>query len=527
MGAIVSLVRDASRTISTAWAVLSTLNEQYQRALERLRRAPGLPRPNPTSSYWQDDAPFPDLVDHQDALPAEVDVVIVGSGITAAAAATTLLALSPETSVAVLEARQLCSGATGRNGGHIKCVPYEVYPTLRKKGFGEEAAVRLTRTQTRHVEALMQVGRKFPLGEVRKVETVDLYLEDKDFEEALKELEETKQAIPELDYAVWHGPEARKHFGVNEKIKGAVSYQAGALWPYRLVTSLWHHLMTTHAPNLTLSTHTPVTSVSRGGDDKNDKDGRYLVQTPRGNLRARHVLHATNGFAPQLVPSLVGVVGGSHAEMTAQRPGDDFPRCHGQRSWSVIYRPGFDYITQRPDGPGGEMGDLMVGGGFFRSKEQGMDVLGVYDDSYTDAFPVMHLYGCMPTVFQPNWGAGSAMKKSWSGIVALTGDTLPLVGRLPSSDPAAPSRQPATASSLKAGSGEWVSAGYNGEGMVWAWLCGSAVAVMMAGEEDNDVAPGLGRPGGRLTEWFPVEELAVNAARLKRADLKNLADVLT
>jgi hypothetical protein len=81
-----------------------------------------LPRSSPTTSYWQD-PPDAEVADYMSAasLPGEVvDTVIVGSGITSAGVAWGLL--SNETReqhsgrVVMLEARQACSGATGRNG---------------------------------------------------------------------------------------------------------------------------------------------------------------------------------------------------------------------------------------------------------------------------------------------------------------------------------------------------------------------------------------------------------------------------
>ncbi|GKT44461.1 uncharacterized protein ColSpa_04642 [Colletotrichum spaethianum] len=74
-----------------------------------------------------------------------------------------------------------------------------------------------------------------------------------------------------------------------------------------------------------------------------------------------------------------------------------------------------------------------------------------------------------------------------------------------------------------AGAGEWVSAGYGGDGMVWAWLCGTALAVMISGKEGVALEKGVGFPGGKLEEWFP-KELLITEARVKRADMSNLVD---
>lgn len=79
---------------------------------------PGLPRPNPTQSFWQM-PPHPELSTIQSPeLPKETDIVIIGSGITGCSVARALLEEEPlgPVHVTILEARTLTSGATGRNG---------------------------------------------------------------------------------------------------------------------------------------------------------------------------------------------------------------------------------------------------------------------------------------------------------------------------------------------------------------------------------------------------------------------------
>jgi glycine/D-amino acid oxidase-like deaminating enzyme len=85
----------------------------------------GLPVPNPTTSYWQ--ASFRDSPvhnhGHDDPLPSEecvADIVIIGSGISGAVSAYVLQQEAPHLSIVMVEAREACSGATGRNGGHCR-----------------------------------------------------------------------------------------------------------------------------------------------------------------------------------------------------------------------------------------------------------------------------------------------------------------------------------------------------------------------------------------------------------------------
>jgi hypothetical protein len=83
-----------------------------------------LPRANPTTSYWQD-PPDPEIADHlgSEQVPEIADTVIIGSGITGSLVAWNLLQSEGHGRVVMLEARQACSGATGRNGNsHLpKC----------------------------------------------------------------------------------------------------------------------------------------------------------------------------------------------------------------------------------------------------------------------------------------------------------------------------------------------------------------------------------------------------------------------
>ena len=85
---------------------------------ERAAIPPGLPRSNPTESYWQSTGMIDTIADHRTTLelPGSADVVIIGSGISGASIAFNVLDLEPTTRVVVLEARQACSGASGRNG---------------------------------------------------------------------------------------------------------------------------------------------------------------------------------------------------------------------------------------------------------------------------------------------------------------------------------------------------------------------------------------------------------------------------
>jgi glycine/D-amino acid oxidase-like deaminating enzyme len=174
---------------------------------------------------------------------------------------------------------------------------------------------------------------------------------------------------------------------------------------------------------------------------------------------------------------------GMRAHMSVQNPGPhSYTGFHGDRSWSIVYgTDDFDYITQRPSS--NDEGDIMLGGGTFRSKNNGLDQIGVWNDSRTDVFTSAHLAGILPIVFSQEKQQRYAethsrcLQQHWSGIISLTADSLPFVGKLDSRIGGKGSGD------VQGDTAEWIAAGYNGEGMVFAWLCGTALGIMIMGSE--------------------------------------------
>jgi glycine/D-amino acid oxidase-like deaminating enzyme len=539
---IVKRLLSLFKSIKTLISILRELSNDWSKVAARMKAAPGYPPANPTLSQWQDHPPFPELVDIQTpgGPPPTADIVIIGSGISGVAIARTVLhelrRKEGETltgrRVVVLEARELCSGATGRNGGHIKASAHEAFHGMvHKQGLDPARAGRLCAFMLSHLNVLTGLARAEGIEDVsecRRVETVDFAV-DAETDAKMKGLmdEFTPFAPAGFEMVSHTGEQARERFGVNERVVGAVSYPAGALSPYRLVTALWRKLLDEFPGVLAIETGTTVEEVrvndQSASSAKLEEAGSfpYEVITSRGRILARHVVHATNAHTSQLVAGLRGKGTSALCHMTAQRAADYFPDKDGSRSWSVIFGQGFDYVTQRPTG------ELMIGGGFFQGPKQGMEMIGVYDDSKLDALTVMHLEGVIPTLFDPGHkveGEGARVIKAWSGAIGLTPDFMPLVGRL---DPRITSRKvkQERKDDGKVPPGEWISAYFCGDGMVWAWLCGAALGVMLAGSEDEDLPAEPGRPAGKLADWFP-SELYASWERVKGMNATDLADAL-
>lgn len=96
--------------------VINTLREldaEYHSVIKRVDLSPGLPVNEPTLPFWA--VPPANLPTRNTSLPKHVDVLVIGSGITGVSCVRTLLKKGPPgLRVLVLEARDVCSGATAR-----------------------------------------------------------------------------------------------------------------------------------------------------------------------------------------------------------------------------------------------------------------------------------------------------------------------------------------------------------------------------------------------------------------------------
>ncbi|KAB5583006.1 FAD dependent oxidoreductase [Coniochaeta sp. 2T2.1] len=455
-----------------------------------------LPRTGPTTSYWQD--PPDRIADERttETLPQEADVVVVGSGITGAAVAWNLLkhipvadgvvAATPDTrkpSVVMLEARQACSGATGRNGGHTKAASYRTY-AHHAATLGEEEAIKIAKLEFSNICAVQSFAAAHNLAveaDVNPCNTVDVIYDPEQWEAAQASVQAMRDALGEDDaaakYELYSPEEVRDRFycpggeGEGERVEGGVGYFAGSLSSYRFTCGL---LRMGIARGLNLQTHTPVTGLTKLDD------GRWEVTTPRGKVSARKVVVATNGYTGAILPQFQGVIVPLRGQITAQRPGSRMPfgGCL-PTTYSFIYEDGYEYLITRPSGSR-FAGDVVVGGGLARADgDGGVGEYGTTDDTAVNARVSEYLRETTPRYFgSDNWGEDDRegrVRAEWTGIMGYSPDGYPFVGEMPGGQ-----------------RGLWVSAGFQGHGMVLCWKSAEALVEMMEG-----------RDGEELRGWFP------------------------
>ncbi|KAL1310462.1 hypothetical protein AAFC00_000756 [Neodothiora populina] len=463
---------------------------------------PGLPVRFPTHAGWQAEPSRLAEVQSQ-TLPGLVDVVIVGSGITGASVAKTLLEGSASAQVAMLEARTLCSGATGRNGGQIATYGTALYSSA-KSLIGIEAATRFVDFTLKNVEALAALMEEYvPVdAEYRKVDRVRTFSDDVYFQEVKRSVAEYEkdnpQSIHKGMYTFKTSDELLKEHGIHGAVGGMV-FPAAACWPYRFISKLYQSLLEKYRTRFSIETNTPATAITY--EAHGDPSHPYLVATPRGTTRATHVVHATNGYSGHLVPELRGRVIPYRGTMTVQDLSSAVPNHGYAKTWSIHHKPKVDrdfeaiatgafYLQQNA-----HTGHFWFVG---ECKKASMTVTA--DDSFTDGIAVDYLRAKLARFFGLEPSLAHKLVAAWTGIMGFTADGFPMVGPLPNS---VTSRQ---------GSGEWIAAGFNGVGMSLCLLSGEAVANMILGHAVDTDFPGevFALSQGRMQKRLTTDETLKN-----------------
>jgi glycine/D-amino acid oxidase-like deaminating enzyme len=238
-------------------------------------------------SYWRATAkPFePPPAE----LPSRTDVVVVGAGFTGVSAARVLAGRGA--SVAVLDAQSLGWGASTRNGG-MMIVGLKHGPEVLVKQYGEELGRRLFETSidaNRYVEEL--ITREGLDCEYRRYGHFTASFKPRDHGSLEREAEflehrfghTTRLVAPgamseELDSPLYHG--------------GVVDESSAGLHPAKYFGGIARLASRAGA---TLHAYTAVTAIER-------VEGGFSVRTVRGEIRARDVLIATNGYTGDAFP---------------------------------------------------------------------------------------------------------------------------------------------------------------------------------------------------------------------------------
>ncbi|VUC33662.1 unnamed protein product [Clonostachys rosea] len=476
-----------------------------QKLKDQLSLTAGLPSTDPTLSFWQE-PPASIATAQSETLPSVTDIVIIGSGVTGTSVANTLLN-HPQTSglqVTILEARNTCSGATGRNGGHLVSDTYGYFKQL-VDALGLEEATKILQFSEANIAELKTVVAQLDKSEqdaveLREVNATTVAADQETLNDLKRSFEFANDMVSKttLEYELIED---------QKRIQNLYQYRHGlavfgqrgaaALWPYRLITVLLRRLLITHHSRFSIETNTPVTAISYQQDTA-QSGHNYLLHTPRGPIRAQKIIHCTNGYSSHLLPKLTGKLYPLRGTCSLQDPGLAFPRIGNKYSWTKVHKGHYNpettvlttglYYAQQS----AKSGEIVIGG-----ESQELKNLLTSDDSQVAPTAADHISSVVPKMYL---GADNVkVKKVWSGIMGFTADGLPLVGNL----------GPVTTG--RAGDQEWIAAGFNGHGMDKCWLSGQAVARLAMGED--------------TPLWFP-ESFLVSEERLKSLTIDCATDTI-
>lgn len=429
----------------------------------RAKIPPGLPRPNPTVSYWQDPPSDISNLRTTSELPRTADYVVVGSGISGSCIAYNTLAKHPGAQILLLEARQACSGATGRNGGHTKAASYRSFLDHERE-LGLSEAIKIARMEHANIVATHELARQHSIDcASTPCDTVDIIYSRVHLDLGRKAIERMRQTLgaddPAANYRTWTAEEAREKFLAPGAL-GAFEYSSGSLSAYAFSIGV---LKLALNRGLNLQTTTSAESIK---SDIVGGKATWTVRTGRGSIVTPKLILATNGYTAHLLPQMQGLIVPLHGQVVAQRPGSGLPQTGLANTYSFIHDTGYEYMITRPSGSKHE-GDIVIGGGLWRLPHDGATQYGETNDTTLEPTITSYLRECTAEYFGVNWGhdhAAGRIKKEWSGIMGASADGLPYVGPMPDMP------------------GLWVSCAFNGHGMVWCLKAAEALVEMMTGD---------------------------------------------
>ncbi|KAK1145753.1 hypothetical protein N8T08_003991 [Aspergillus melleus] len=424
---------------------------------------PLLPVEKSTRPFWRTELHELDELRTTPDLPEQSNIVIVGAGYAGVTLAYYLSKLlgeynQPYPAITILEARQICAGATGRNGGHLRPDLYGHIPTHLER-HGAEAAAEVANFEIDHIKALKDL-----LVE----ENIDCDLNITRNMNVYSTEAAGKKAKSTVDLLASHGLKfvddihytSEKNAEGVSGVKGAkacLSYTAGTLWPYKFILGLLSKIA--DSPAINVQAHTPVTSVEPEGSG-------HVVRTPRGSIRASKVVYTSNAYTAGLLPeysaSIIPCRGiCCHIALPEGKEAPFLPYSYVLNTADGAFD---SYLTTRPDG------SIVVGGAGHTFQRDKREWYNMIDDS-TLIEPTKYYYNdYMQRTFRGWQDSGAYVKEIWTGIMGYSTDSCPHVGEVPG-------RQ-----------GQYICAGFNGHGMPVVLLSAKRLAeIIQTGKSYEEV----------------------------------------
>jgi glycine/D-amino acid oxidase-like deaminating enzyme len=384
-------------------------------------------------------------------LPLYSDIVIIGSGYSGSTCAyylyknehvnKTLLKIT------MLEARETCSGATGRNGGHLNADMYYSYKNYSDK-YGQQTAEAMIEFEAKHIEEILKlISEENIQCDWEVTRTCHAYYDPEIAAQAKASYQQ--RCADGGNVADIHEIPPNDLLSVTrlKNVLYGITFTGASLHPYKLI----HHLLNKCVERgMNLQTNTPVLAATRL------PSGQWSIVTSRGTLQASKVIFATNAYTAGIVPLLNNKIIPVRGSVCRILPSINYMSPPLKMTYSMRSKGNqFDYLLPRQT----DDRSIILGGAkptYFADKktwynnwDDSTQIISEKTKQYFEEF--------MPKYFD-EWGADhSRCKEVWTAILGCTSDLMPFVGELPDQ------------------TNGYVIAGFNGHGMSRILLCARAL----------------------------------------------------
>ncbi|KAJ5918531.1 hypothetical protein N7466_010523 [Penicillium verhagenii] len=429
-----------------------------------------LPRKAPCISYWQRTTrAFPHLFENQHTrVPPRTKYVIIGSGLSGALTAFELLEAGIKgDDVVILEAREAASGATSRNAGHVR-PESNLEDAFRgfnayAKVHGAEQALKIIENERLVLEKVAEFVKKHDVQcDFNLTSTFDVCMTPEFAKYESESFEAYERAGGETSQIKYYeGEEARAKTSVHAAV-AAYEWPAGSCHPAKLVHFLLQSVIGRGAK---LFTFCPATAIQQHESEL----GLWDVHTPRGTITTEKIIHCTNAHAALLLPQLEAYVTPNRAQAHSLIANSTFG---GEKildkTFSLRYSLYHFYslIQRRGDGT------LILGVSRSNPTLSSETLASRFstDDSHFNqeiAEDALSSFGRIFPDYTSSQDAahGEGLDHAWTGIIAMTPDSVPFVGAIGSLP------------------GQYICAGFNGHGMARIFTSAPGVAKIVLGDE--------------------------------------------
>jgi glycine/D-amino acid oxidase-like deaminating enzyme len=336
----------------------------------------------------------------------EVDVAVVGGGLTGLWTAYYLSEADPDLRIDVLERDVAGFGASGRNGGWCSALFSVSDATLDKRcgpgsGRAQRLAMQDTVSEVGRVAAAEQIDCGFHQGG-----TVVLARTPAQLERTLAEVDEARaRGIGEEDLSFLSPAEAQERVAATSVLGGTYTPHCAAVDPARLVRGLAEVV---ERRGVRIHEQTRVTSLAPG-----------VVTTTRGTVRARSVVRATEGYTRTLAGHERDVIP-VYSLMIATEPlGDAFWAEHGlaDRETFADHRHLVIYGQRTEDGRmafGGRGAPYHFGSAIRSSYDRDDSVHESLRRTLVELFPALSV-----AAVTHRWGGPLGITRDWFSSVGM------------------------------------------------------------------------------------------------------------